>query len=237
MANVHQEIEIELKKLANEEKRNVLMRFFKTGPGQYGEGDQFLGVTVPKIRSLIRPFLHLSLDDLTNILGSPIHEMRLLSLLIMVKQMEKASLETQTQIFNTYLSNTHNVNNWDLVDLSAPNIVGKYLYENGAGDYLENLVCSEFLWERRISVLATFYFIKNNRFEHTLNLSKQLLLDEHDLIHKAVGWMLREVGKRDFDCEKEFLVAHYKTMPRTMLRYAIEKFPEPLRQDFLKGRI
>lgn len=225
-----------LKKASNKEHAKILQRFFKTGPGEYGEGDVFIGIKVPPLRQIAKENLDLSFDEVQELLQSGIHEERLLALMILVLQYKKADEKTRGKIFKIYLKNTNRINNWDLVDLSAGEIVGAYLFDKEK-DILFKLVKSKLLWERRISVIASFYFIKNNSFETTLKLSEQLLNDKHDLIHKAVGWMLREIGKRDMQVEESFLNQHYKTMPRTMLRYAIEKFPEEKRVAYLKGTI
>lgn len=225
-----------LKKASNKEHAKILQRFFKTGPGEYGEGDVFIGIKVPPLRQIAKENLDLSFDEVQELLQSGIHEERLLALMILVLRYKKADEKTRGKIFKIYLKNTNRINNWDLVDLSAGEIVGAYLFDKEK-DILFKLVKSKLLWERRISVIASFYFIKNNSFETTLKLSEQLLNDKHDLIHKAVGWMLREIGKRDMQVEESFLKQHYKTMPRTMLRYAIEKFPEEKRVAYLKGTI
>ena len=215
-------------------KKKGLSRFFKTGKGEYGEGDIFLGVTVPKIRRVAKKYKDVSLDEIRTLLRSLIHEERLTALLILVENFRKADEPKKTEIFNLYLKNTKYINNWDLVDLSASRIVGEYLKDKPV-DILYTLAKSKSLWERRIAIISTFQFIWEGRFAETLKISKILLTDRHDLIHKAVGWMLREVGKRSFKTEEEFLKKHYKKMPRTMLRYSIEKFPEKLRLRYLTG--
>jgi len=215
-------------------KKKGLSRFFKTGKGEYGEGDIFLGVTVPKIRRVAKKYKDVSLDEIRTLLRSLIHEERLTALLILVENFRKADETEKTEIFNLYLKNTKYINNWDLVDLSASRIVGEYLKDKPV-DILYTLAKSKSLWERRIAIISTFQFIWEGRFAETLKISKILLTDRHDLIHKAVGWMLREVGKRSFKTEEEFLKKHYKKMPRTMLRYSIEKFPEKLRLRYLTG--
>ena len=228
----------ELRKYANAEKATFFPRFFKTGKGEYGEGDQFIGVTVPNVRTVAKQFKNLPLKDIKSLLYSPIHEERLVALLILVDQFQKGNEETRRTIFDFYLSHTKQVNNWDLVDLTAPYIVSKYLLDKPRG-ILYKLAKSRNLWERRIAIMGTFAFItKNKEYEDTFKIAEILLHDKHDLIHKAVGWMLREVGKRiSRGKEEEFLKKHYKTMPRTMLRYAIEKFPEDKRKAYLKGTI
>ncbi|MFH1462502.1 MAG: DNA alkylation repair protein [bacterium] len=225
----------ELKAKANSEKAKILQRFFKTGPGEYGEGDRFLGIMVPEIRKLAKNYSHLSLSDLQRLLASPFNEERLCALLILMLQFQCGSEETKKKIYSFYLSRTKRVNSWGLVDVSADKIVGAYLFDKPKA-ILYDLAKSENIWERRIAVMATFHFIKNNQFEETLKIAKMLLKDKHDLIHKAVGWMLREVGKRDLQTEEKFLKKHYKAMPRTMLRYAIEKFPEKKRKQYLLAR-
>ncbi len=225
----------DLKILSNKEKAKVLQGFFKTGPGEYGEGDIFLGIIVPKSREMAKKYSGLSLEEIKSLLESKIHEERLIALLILVNNYQKYS-DKQEEIYNFYLSNSKKINNWDLVDLTADKIVGHYLI-NKPKDILYELSKSENIWERRISIISTFNFIKNNKFDETLKISQILLNDKHDLIHKAVGWMLREIGKRNQEIEEQFLQRNYKSMPRTMLRYAIEKFSEDKRQAYLKGKI
>lgn len=230
-----EQIKKDFEKLANPEKAKLLQRFFKTGEGEYGEGDVFLGIVVPNQRDLVKKYhCSLSLEDIQELLNSKIHEHRLTALLILVKQYQKADEEKKKEIFDFYLRNTKNINNWDLVDLSAPNIVGDYLI-NKDRKILYNLAKSRHLWEKRISVLATFAFIRKNQFDDSLKISEILIKDSHDLIHKAVGWMLREIGKRDIKPLESFLNKHYKSMPRTMLRYSIEKLPEKDRKSYLDG--
>jgi len=225
----------EINSNANPEKAKLLGRFFKTGKGQYGEGDVFLGIMVPIQRKIAKKY-DLSLEEIQSLLSSKIHEQRLISLLILDAKFKKAAQEEKEKIFNFYLKNTKNINNWDLVDLSAPNIVGNYLLDKDR-KILCNLANSQHLWEKRISIISTAPFIRKNDFKDALKISEILLRDKHDLIHKAVGWMLREIGKRDIAVLENFLKKHYKTMPRTMLRYAIEKFPEKTRKDYLAGKI
>jgi len=226
----------ELISLANPVKAKILQGFFKTNKGQYGEGDVFLGIVVPEQRKLVKKyFSEFSLKDVQDLLNSKIHEERLIALLILVKKYEKCENQRK-EIFEFYLKNTENINNWDLVDLSAPNIVGKYLLDKDK-KLLYGLANSSNLWEKRISIISSFSFIRNKQFKDTLKISEILLNDKHDLIHKAAGWMLREVGKRDLKAEEDFLKKHYKKMPRTMLRYAIEKFPEEKRKRYLGGEI
>ena len=226
----------ELRSKANPKKAKILQGFFKTGNGQYGEGDIFLGITVPEQRKIAKNYKGLNLEDLQKLLFSKIHEERLISLLILISQYEKADITDKKEFFDFYLKNTSKVNNWDLVDLSAPNIVGNYLFEKDK-KILHKLAKSNHLWEKRISIVSTFYFIRKNQFEDTLKIAEILLKDQHDLIHKSTGWMLREVGKRDQKVLEDFLRKYYKQMPRTMLRYSIERFPEERRKEYLKGEI
>jgi 3-methyladenine DNA glycosylase AlkD len=219
-------------KLANPKQAALLQGFFKTGPGQYGEGDIFLGIKVPEQRKVAKKYKDLSLNELQELLKSKIHEHRLTSLIILVDRYEKAKEQEKKNIFDFYMKNTENINNWDLVDISAPNIVGGYLNDKEKS-ILYQLAVSKNLWEKRISILATSFFIKNSKFDDTLKISELLIKDEHDLIHKAVGWMLREVGKKSQKAEENFLKRYYKTMPRTMLRYSIEKFDEKKRKFYL----
>ncbi|MEK6824404.1 MAG: DNA alkylation repair protein [Nanoarchaeota archaeon] len=220
---------------ANPARAAVSQRFFKTGKGQYGEGDVFIGLTVPDCRLIAKKFAHIELKEVEKHLQSKLHEERLVALLILVEKYQK-NIANRKSIFDFYLANLKYVNNWDLVDLTAHNILGDYLLDKDK-DILCGLAKSNNLWERRISIVSTFGFIKNNRFEDTLKIVKMLLADKHDLIHKACGWMLREVGKRDEMVLKGFLKQHYKKMPRTMLRYAIERFPEKERKAHLAGAV
>jgi 3-methyladenine DNA glycosylase AlkD len=218
--------------LRNSEKEKILSSFFKTGKGQYGEGDIFLGIPVPEQRRVAKRYVNLSLNDLQKLLADKIHEYRLTALIILVSKYNKSDQNGKSEIFNFYLNNTKTIDNWDLVDLSAPKIVGDYLFDRDK-DVLYKLVKSVNLWERRIAILSTFTFIRRNEFEDALSISKLLLRDKHDLIHKAVGWMLREIGKRDQKIEEQFLKKYCYEMPRTMLRYAIEKFEENKRKFYL----
>ncbi len=231
-----QEIRQKLDDLADPRRAAVHQRFFRTGPGEYGEGDRFLGIRVPLLRTLAREFRDLSLPETTKLLSSPIHEERFLALLIMVLKYRAGDENERETLYRLYLDSTRYINNWDLVDTTAEHIVGDYLRERDRSA-LRKLAVSTSLWERRIAILATFHYIKRGSFDETLAIAEALLEDPEDLIHKAVGWMLREIGKRDRKVEEEFLRRHYKVMPRTMLRYAIEKFPEPLRQRYLKGKV
>lgn len=225
-----------LRHLADREKAEVLRRFFKTGPGEYAEGDVFIGLTVPQLRRLAGEYLHIRRVQLERLITSPVHEERMLALLVLLGRYRKGGEEERKQIHAFYLDHRRFVNNWDLVDLSAPQIVGDYLL-NRNKKLLYRLAGSASLWERRIAVVATFAFIKEGRFSDTLAIAERLLSDKEDLIHKAVGWMLREVGKRDPDAEEHFLRAHYRNMPRTMLRYAIEKLAPWKRKLYLDGKI
>ena len=225
-----------LQVLGDRERVKVLQRFFKTAQGEYGEGDVFVGLRVPEIRKLAKEYQALPFAEIIRLLQSFIHEARLLSLLILVRAYTQGDASLQEQIFNLYLQNTRFINNWDLVDASAEYIVGSHLRYRSRSP-LHALAVSNLLWDRRISMMATFHYIKCGEFAETLRIAELLLRDPEDLIHKAVGWMLREIGKRDRFTEEEFLKVHYKIMPRTMLRYAIEKFPEKLRQQYLRGEI
>jgi 3-methyladenine DNA glycosylase AlkD len=230
------EIRARLQKLGTKERAKVSRRFFKTGPGEYGEGDIFIGVTVPELRQLAAEYQAITLREVTQLLQSAIHEERLLALLIICRAYAGGDGHAQKRIYELYLKNTRHVNNWDLVDASAEHIVGAFLLGKGKKP-LYVLARSKDLWERRIAIMATFHFIKRNAFAETFKIARILLSDTEDLIHKAVGWMLREVGKRDIRIEEQFLKENYKRMPRTMLRYAIERFPESKRQRYLRGEI
>ena len=232
MTHVLENIKTDFQNLQNPEKAKQLSRFFKTGKGEYGEGDIFLGIIVPEQRKLAKKYSDIPLDDISHLLKSPIHEHRLTSLFILVLKYNKEDEKGKKKVVDFYVSNLKHVNNWDLVDSSAPYILGNYLLDNERS-ILYRLASSDNLWERRIAILSTFSFIKNNQYEDALNISGILISDEHDLIHKAVGWMLREIGKRDIKIEEEFLQKHYREMPRTMLRYAIEKFDEEKRKSYL----
>ncbi len=216
-------------------KQKILTSFFKCGPGQYGEGDQFIGVTVPQVRSLLPQTSDLSLSDVATLIQSPIHEERLLALLILVKRFRKVPPVEQKKIFDFYFRFKKFVNNWDLVDQSAAPIVGAYLHKKPR-DVLFRLARSKSLWDRRIAVVATWYFIRNYDLKMTFELCEKLLADEEDLMHKACGWMLREAGKRDVQALERFLNKNASRMPRTMLRYAIEKFSPNIRRKYLDIR-
>ena len=220
---------------ARSEKAAILQRFFKTAKGEYGEGDVFLGCTAPDCRIVVRKYSRAPLPVVQKLMMSKIHEHRLVGVLILVEQFKRSHASTRKTIFDFYLKNARAVNNWDLVDLSAPHI-GQYLFDKDVR-VLSKLAQSKNLWERRIAIMFTFAFIRQNRFNETLRIAEFLLSDAHDLIHKAVGWMLREVGKRDLEAEEKFLKKHYKKMPATMLRYAVEKFSEKKRKAYLKRLI
>ena len=224
------DIEKEIQSKKDPIRAKILSRFFKTGKGQYGEGDIFLGITVPILRNIAKEYYKdISLREVQKLLNSKIHEYRLTALFILVEKYK----EDKELIYNTYIKNFRNINNWDLVDLTAPKIMGDFLKDKNR-DILYSLAISDDLWEKRISIVTTFAFIKDNDFKDTLKISKVLLNDKHDLIHKAVGWMLREVGKRNKDLEKEFLDKNYRLMPRTMLRYSIEKFSPREKEFYMK---
>jgi 3-methyladenine DNA glycosylase AlkD len=225
-----------LQVLGDKETAQVLKRFFKTGKGEYGEGDVFVGIRVLQLRQLAKEYQALSLPEIILLLQSPLHEARLLALFILICAYAEGDASQQEKIYKLYLRNTRFINNWDLVDVSAEDIIGSHLRYRSKSP-LQSLAASNLLWDRRISIIATFHYIKHGEFAETLRIAKLLLKDPEDLIHKAVGWMLREIGKRDHFTEEKFLKAHYKIMPRTMLRYAIEKFPEKLRQRYLRGKI
>jgi 3-methyladenine DNA glycosylase AlkD len=240
----------EIKRSANPEKAKGYQRFFKTGKGEYGEGDVFLGLTMPQQRAIIKKYTDLSFADLQTLLNSKFHEYRMAALLILNakykalnkfrshssnmpnEKAKKDNLEKR-RIYEFYMKNTKNINNWDLVDLSAPNVPGAFLLKEGT-DTLRILAKSNNLWERRIAILSTLTFIRNGKLGETLAISEMLLHDEHDLIHKAVGWMLREVGKKNKNVLELFLLSRYKEMPRTMLRYSIEKFSLEERKKWMQ---
>lgn len=222
----------ELKTAGDQTKATVLGQFFKTGKGQYGEGDVFLGVYVPIQRQIAKKYSALSLVDLQTLLKSKIHEHRTGALFILCDQFKKADEKAKEKLFKFYLKNSKGINNWDLVDLSAPNIVGEWLLKKDR-KILYKLAHSKNLWEKRIAIVSTFTFIRAKEFDDTLKISEILLSADHDLIHKAVGWMLREAGKRDEKVLRKFLDKHATKMPRTMLRYSIEKFNEQTRKYYL----
>ncbi len=226
------EIRAQLRSMADAEKATQLRRFFKTGPGEYGEGDKFLGIVVPVLRRLASASPDADEDLVGELLHSEFHEERLFALLCLIAIYKKSGNARQEHLYGMYLANTDCINNWDLVDLSAPNIVGSYL-EKRPRDRLYELAMSRNLWERRISIIATFHFIRLNDLADTLKIARMLLSDKEVLIHKAAGWMLREAGKRDAAALKAFLKHHAPSMPRTMLRYAIEKLPPDERTFWL----
>lgn len=221
-----------LLRFASPERQAFLPKFFKTGKGEYAEGDRFIGVTVPECRSIAKVHADLSFDALAALLDDPYHEVRLVALLVLTAQFEQADAKGKKKIVDFYLSHLHGVNNWDLVDLSAYNILGNWLIDRERS-ILHKLAKSKNLWEQRIAIVSTYAFIRQDDFGDVLSLSEQLLSHRHDLIHKAVGWMLREVGKRDADLLRAFLHKHAAKMPRTALRYAIERFPEAERKGWL----
>jgi 3-methyladenine DNA glycosylase AlkD len=224
-----------LRRYRDKEKAKVLQGFFKTGPGEYAEGDLFLGVTVPVLRKLAKQFKDIELKSVVVLLKSSIHEERLIALLILIIKYRGSNLKGKKEIYRIYLDNTRYINNWDLVDVTAKHIVGDFLRDRDK-DVLYELARSPLLWDRRIAILSTFHFIENHQFDDTLKIAGILLSDRHDLIHKAVGWMLREVGKRNLEAEEKFLRKNHMVMPRTMLRYAIEKFPKNKRDRYLKKK-
>ena len=230
------EIKNQLGCLANPEDGLFLQKYFKTGPGQYGAGDLFRGIRVPVLRKLSKTYQNISIQCVEQLLHSSYHEDRLLALLILTRRYAKADEAERACIYELYMGHTRYINNWDLVDSSAGHIVGAYLSDKSR-EPLYRFAGSPNIWERRISILATSHFINRGEFEDTLRIAEILLADKEDLIHKAVGWMLREVGKRDSQTEEAFLNRHYRRMPRTMLRYAIEKFPEDKRQGYMMGTV
>lgn len=230
------ELQHTLDTLADPADAANLARYFQTGPGGYAEGDRFRGLRVPALRRLAKQYRTLDLPSVTALLTSAYHEDRLLALLIFVEQYRRGDAAQRDAIYRLYLEHMAYINNWDLVDSSAGYIVGAHLYPDLLPT-LEPLAASGALWERRIAIMATSYAIQQGRFDATLALAEQLRDDPHDLIHKAVGWMLREVGNRNRAAEEAFLQEHYRRMPRTMLRYAIEKFPEERRQAYLRGEV
>ena len=229
------DVKNELKKYSSEKRKKSNEWFFKTGKGEYGYGDKFVGVSMPDTRKVAKKFTLLSLIETKSLLSSKIHEERMTALVILSYQFRRSDKENQKKIYDFYLKNTRYINNWDLVDVTVNRILGAYLWENkGDRKVLHRLAVSKNMWERRIAIIATSYFIHQNYFTDTLKISEILLNDKEDLLHKAVGWMLREVGKRNQALEEKFLKKYYRIMPRTMLRYAIERFPETKRQAYLK---
>jgi len=238
MSGLTEQIIEALREKAIPEKASFLPKFFKTGPGEYGEGDLFLGVTVPDQRQIAKQFFkEISLEELTRLIQHPIHEIRLTGLLALVYRYEKTKSEPDKMaLVNFYLSQLDFVNNWDLVDSSCYQILGHFYWKKEKTLFYE-LADSGHLWRQRVAMISSYFWIKKGEFADALALAGRLKNHSHDLMHKAVGWMLREIGNRNFEVELEFLKKHYQTLPRTALRYAIEKFPEDLRQDFLKGNI
>ena len=226
-----------LRQYIDAEKAIVLPRFFKTGKGEYGEGDKFLGVIVPNIRLVAKQYSHVPLEVVSRLLDSEWHECRMCALLILVMKYKKAAEQEKQAIFDLYLSRTERINNWDLVDLSAPNIVGEHLYSSTDRTILYRLAESPLLWERRIAIVSTLCFIRKGDFGDTFALADKLVTSRHDLMQKAVGWMLREMGKRDISLLRIFLDKHAATMPRTMLRYAIEKMDSAERHEWMGRKI
>ncbi len=222
----------DMRRIANPQKAKITQSFFKTKPGEYGHGDVFWGITVPQSRILAKTYNDLPSSEIKRVLRSPVHEMRLVALLILIRNFQNQNKIGKRQIYSFYIKNIGFVNNWDLVDLSADKIVGSYL-QGKSKKILYAFAKSKNIWQRRIAIIATFHFIKQNQFNETLKISKILLRDDHDLIQKAVGWMLREIGKRSLEKEEEFLRVYYHSMPRTMLRYAIERFPRHKRKHYL----
>ncbi len=226
-----------MKSLKNPAKAKVLAGFFKTAPGQYGHGDQFLGITVPQSRIIAKTYAHLPVSELNILIQSPWHEIRVVSLFIAVAQFKKGTPQEQHTIVRFYLNNTKFINNWDLVDLSAYHVLGPWAHTKET-TLLRKLARSNHLWEKRMAIVATFHFIRQGDAKETFAIADMLMQDEHDLMHKSIGWMLREVGKRvDRPTLEKYLQSRYKTMPRTMLRYAIEHFPQEQRQKYLQGKI
>lgn len=234
MINVLESIRKELKRSSDKEYAARLTKYFKAGKKEYGEGDRFLGIRVPVLRRLAKKYGNISINDASQLLKSPFHEERLFSLFVLVDLFRRAVDQDKKKIYALYLKNTKFINNWDLVDASAGRIVGAYLFTRDKKP-IYALAMSNNLWERRISIMSTSYFIAHNDFTATLKVAEILLNDREDLIHKAVGWLLREVGKRDIEIEENFLKSHYASIPRTTLRYAVENFPDEKRKNYLRG--
>lgn len=230
--------EIVKEALLHAQPENIVLfnKYFKCIPGGYGEGDTFAGIKNPPIKTIAKKNINIDLSNLEVLLKHRIHEIRLLALYIFQFKFnsKKTSESEKSNLVQIYLRNTQHINNWDLVDVSAHHVIGAFYYKN-TDDIIISLSYSDYLWENRIAMIATFFHIRKNKFDLALHIAENLLNHEHDIIHKAVGWMLREIGKREINVELNFLKLHYKNMPRTMLRYAIEKFEEPLRQQILKG--
>lgn len=228
-------VQSKIREMGDPADAEFLSRFFKTGPGEYGEGDRFLGIRVPAVRLLAKEFADLPFGGCTLLLQSEYHEERLLALLLLMARFKKGDEATRTKIHLHYMRSVRYINNWDLVDVSAEHIPGAHLADKSRAPLYE-FARSRNLWKRRIAILSTFHYLRRRDFQDTLAIAALLLDDPHDLIHKAVGWLLREVGKRNLDLELSFLASRYHKMPRTMLRYAIERLPEDLRRDILSGR-
>ena len=233
MKQITKTITSELQALSNAEKREIFPKFFKAGKGEYGEGDRFLGVTVPNIRAIAKQYKNISLNEIRELMQSEWHEVRLCALLIMVEKSKKKDEALRKELFNLYLSQTERINNWDLVDLSCRFIVGEYLLEKSR-DILYQLAQSPLLWDNRIAIVSTYAFIRKGQLEDTYALSDLMMHHPHDLMHKAIGWMLREAGKRDSERLYDYVMSHRADMPRTMLRYAIEKFSPKERAILMK---
>ncbi|MDH5656047.1 MAG: DNA alkylation repair protein [Spirochaetia bacterium] len=232
MSVLLQNLKIELKSLADRKVAEHSQRYFKTGPGEYGEGDVFIGLRMPQIRSLAKKYSKLSFSDIENLLKSEIHEKRMLAVILLVNAYKKAAEPDQKKIYQMYFKNKKYINNWDLIDVSCPHVMGGYLYKNDRS-VLFKLAASGNLWDKRLAVMSTFYFIRNGDFNDSFKICEMLLDDEEDLIHKAAGWMLREIGKRNPKEEEKFLDRHAEKMPRTMLRYALERFSESKRKKYM----
>ena len=226
----------EIRALGDEKIAEHSQRFFKTGKGEYGEGDRFLGIRVPVIRKQVVRHRTATLKTISGFLASPWHEERLFAVLSLADRFKRGEEAERREIFDLYMANLDRVNNWDLVDGSAHLIVGPWL-ENRSRQRLHRMARSRDLWTRRVAIMSTYHYIRRGEFDDTLAIARILIDDEQDLIHKATGWMLREVGNRDRKIEEAFLREHYKAMPRTMLRYAIEKFPETRRKAYLAGKV
>lgn len=223
----------ELQALSDAEKREIFPKFFKAGKGEYGEGDRFLGVTVPNIRAIAKLHKDVSIEEIRELIQSEWHEVRLCALIIMVEKSKKKNEALRKELFNLYLSQTKRINNWDLVDLSCRFIIGEYLLDKSR-DNLYQLAQSPLLWDNRIAIVSTYAFIRKGQLEDTYALSDLMMQHPHDLMHKAIGWMLREAGKRDSDRLYDYVMSHRADMPRTMLRYAIEKFSSTERSILMK---
>ena len=235
MKQITKTITSELQALSNAEKREIFPRFFKAGKGEYGEGDRFLGVTVPNIRAIAKLHKDISIEEIRELLQSEWHEVRLCALIIMVEKSKKKDEALRKELFNLYLSQTKRINNWDLVDLSCRFIIGEYLLDKSR-DILYQLAQSSLLWDNRIAIVSTYAFIRKGQLEDTYALSDLMMQHPHDLMHKAIGWMLREAGKRNPERLYDYVMSHRADMPRTMLRYAIEKF-SPKERTILMKRV